>query len=110
MGIDYNADLGYGIKLTDQKLIDKINEGDEDFEGKDFEIIWSGDAYADAMDTFLCIKKSCHSTYAYDKQKSPIKLSGLVVQPKWDKKLLAWCKKHKVAKSKIGWWLCCSVS
>ena len=110
MGIDYNADLGYGIKVTDQKLADKIGMGKIEVEVKDFEIIWAGDAYAEEMDTFLVIKKSVQSTHSWDDQKSPIKPEKLIVQPDWDDKLRAWCKEYGITKPKIGWWLCSSVS
>lgn len=110
MGIDYNADLGYGIRVFDEELVSKINEEEIEIDRKIFTIMWAGDAYADDMDTFLVIKESSISSCSYDSQEEPIAHDKLIAKPDWDEKILSWCKEYDVTDPKIGWWLCSSVS
>jgi hypothetical protein len=105
MGIDASASLGYGIKISDKKFIEKVNFNDdeEDFEGKDFEFIIHGSD--DFEEMCLCIKQSVVSIFCWDKSKS-VKADKLSVASDWDEKLLSWAKKYNIKKPKIGWWLC----
>lgn len=107
MGIDATAYFGYGIKISDQKLIDSINEGDEDFEGKDFSFIFNGGG-DEQNDILLCINKSTISLNCWEEPKL-INPSKFVIGFDWDEKLLSWAKQHKFKKPKIGWWLCSSL-
>ena len=110
MSNDSTANLGYGFKITNKVLCDKINCEDDSVVGKDFEITWSGDSYdEEGQETLLCIKKSLVTVYLWQGLKSPLKPASLVADPEWDAKLLAWCKEHKISKPKIGWWLTVSV-
>ena len=116
MGMDSTAYLGYGFKITNKKLIEKINEGDElDFsciEGKDFELVFGGSSYGDENDeqVYLCIKKSVISKSAWENPKAPLKQEKLIPKFDWNAMLLEVAKKHKIAKPKIGWWLIASLS
>jgi hypothetical protein len=111
MGIDFTATLGYGMKLTNQKLIDKICEEEIKVEGKDFVIEFCGDEYSDeGITTYLFIKNSTMSVSSYDNNKSPIKPEKLIASAEWDVKLNEWCDNLLQKKPKIGWWLCGSVS
>lgn len=109
MGIDYNAELGFGVKIKDEELIQKLNE-DEIELPKGLDRIWSGDAYSGEMDTYIVIKKSEHSAHSWDDQEDPISPDKLIVKPEWTEQILSWCKEHNITDPKIGWWLCCSVS
>ena len=110
MGIDYNADLGYGIWLKDEELASKINEEKIKLDKKDFDTIWAGNAYSGEMDTFLVIKASVQKARSWDEQKDPIMPDKLIAQPEWDEKIINWCKAYGITEPKIGWWLCSSVS
>lgn len=110
MGIDYNANLGYGIKLEDEELISKINESEIEIDNKVFKTIWAGDAYAGEMDTFLVIKKSVYSSHSWDEMKDPILPIQLIVEPEWIQLVIDWCRQHNITDYKLGWWLCSSVS
>lgn len=110
MGIDYNANLGYGFLLTEEVAYN-MNEGTLDTNRKVFDVAWAGDAYGDAMQTFFFIKESAYDTFAHFEHKSPLKKNALVVQPDWDSLLLEEAKRLGITKPpKIGWWLLCSVS
>lgn len=103
MGIDYDADLGYGVKLPKSLK-------EEDFDREDFKIIYGGNAYSDeTMHTFLCVKETVISVSAYSDLKKPIDPKHFVLKPYWEQKLLDWCKKYNVADPKVGWWICASV-
>jgi hypothetical protein len=110
MGIDYNADLGYGIRLYDEELVSKINEEEIKIDEQVFRTIWAGDAYSGEMDTFLVIKESRQAAHSWDEPDEPISPDKLIAKPDWDEKLLSWCKEHDITDPKIGWWLCSSVS
>lgn len=110
MGIDYNADLGYGIRLYDEELVSKINEEEIKIDNQVFDTIRAGDAYADDMDTFLVIKESSCAARSWAGNEEPISPDKLIVKPDWDEKLLSWCKEYDITDPKIGWWLCSSVS
>lgn len=109
MGIDYNAELGYGVKLNDEELVSKINE-EIKIDDQVFRTIWAGDAYSGEMDTFLVIKESRQAAHSWDEPDEPISPDKLIVQPEWDEKIINWCKAYGITDPKIGWWLCSSVS
>jgi hypothetical protein len=109
MGIDYNADLGYGFLVSDEKIDQELSEGSLEI-GKEFEVARAGDAYGDEMQTFVFIKDSAHGTYAFHKHKSPLKKDALVIKDDWELKLLEEAQRIGIAKPKIGWWLLCSVT
>jgi len=99
MGIDYDADLGYGIKLTEELETDDPN----------FKTIASGNCYTGDIISFLCIKESVHSASSYDDEPF-INPNELIVQPDWDNKIYSWCKENGIIDPKIGWWLCAIVA
>lgn len=106
MGIDAIASLGYGLKISNKTLIEKINEEEEDFKGNNFDFIFHG---ADDNTTILlCIKQSVTDIGCWDNPKL-IKLDKLSIDNNWNEKLLSWAKKYRLNKPKIGWWLCVSV-
>lgn len=113
MGIDYNAHFVYGIKITDDKLLAKLNDDDYDFKlDKGLDIEWSGSAYCgdgEFMPTFVCIKKSIKSIWLHDDPKC-IKQKDIIAPTEWHDKLVAWAKENDCSKSQIGWWLLISES
>jgi len=105
MGTDYDAHFVYGIKITDDKLLAKINDDDFKLE-KDFDIEWSGSAYSDDdyMSTFVCIKKSVKSAWLHDDPKC-IKQKDIIAPTEWHDKLIAWANENDCSRPQIGWWL-----
>lgn len=114
MGMDYNAYLGYGVKIFDKSL----SEGLQDFSAvlsEKLAIIDSGNGYADidgvsTMHTFVCIEESVQATCDEDPMTSPLKKGALVVDPNWHIMLMDFCNEYKITNPQIGWWLCCSVT
>lgn len=110
MGIDYNANLGYGFLLTEEVAYN-MNEGTLDLDRKVFDTEWAGNAYGDdAMQTFVFIKESISHSWDGTDHKNPIKAGKMAVQDKWDTLLLEEAKRLGITKPKIGWWLLCSVT
>jgi hypothetical protein len=108
MGIDNNADIGYGF-LLDKKTAEKVSDGSLTLD-KEFAVKWSGDAYADRMQTFAFISDSVQDTWAQAEHKAPLKRGALDIQPGWNVRLEELAKKLGVKRPKIGWWLLSSVS
>lgn len=111
MGMDHNSNLGYGFKVTDESIIEKLNEGEIKLPDE-FTIDWSGDAWTDtAMQTFIFIKDSIISTYVYQKHEKPIDSDRLIPPRRWREDLeeLAICVLG-IKDPKIGWWLLNSIS
>lgn len=102
MGVDYNSDLGYGVKVSDKALARDLE--DEYF--NEVRIIWSGSSYSGDLTGFLCISDSCTRAGFYDKVSDPINPDKMLVKPEWNDKLIELCKKHNIENPKIGWWLC----
>jgi hypothetical protein len=109
MGISYVATLGYGVRIENKALDDKLGMCELNVKTP-FGCMWAGSSYddEDSQYTFVCIKKSIIRMHHYDEQKTPIKPEKLVAQSDWDKMLLAWCQEHGQNNPKIGWWLGCS--
>jgi hypothetical protein len=105
----YSANLCYGLKLIDDRLINKINE---DELGLDLDLVirYGGselcnDIEDDEKTTFVCIKKSCLYSDLYNKYKAPIKAEKLIAPKEWTDRLADWAKENECYKFKIGWWL-----
>lgn len=102
------ASLCYGFQITNQRLLEKIQEKnkgfEEGFEGKEFELIFNG-TEENEENIFLCIKESVSHIRCWDKPKL-IQTDKLSVGSDWDEKLLTWANKYNIKKPKIGWWLC----
>jgi hypothetical protein len=105
MGMDAGAEFGYGFKLTNKKLIEKINEEELDL-NKDLDVMFHGGDNCEIL--LICIKKSTISTSNWNDPKM-FSSDKLVVKEDWDEKLQAWAKENKISKPKIGWWLYCSM-
>lgn len=110
MGIDYNANLGYGFLLTEEVAYN-MNEGTLDLDRKVFETEWAGNGYGDdPMQTFVFIKESISNSWDGTDHKNPLKPEKMTVQSDWDTLLFLEAKRLGVIEPKIGWWLLCSVS
>ena len=99
MGIDYTADLGYGIKITDAELLEKLCEEEIDLP-KELVIFWGG--YDDDNETYVAVKESHFDEWKCmdDKIINPDKL---IVKPEWDGLIKKFMKEHKIKNAKIGW-------
>ena len=107
MGIDYNADLVYGIKIIDDKLVQGLNEDELELD-RDLDQVWSGSAYSGAeMTVIVCIKKSRINMRLYD-DPTIISQKKLIAPTEWHDRLAKWAKENDCSKSQIGWWLCVS--
>jgi hypothetical protein len=110
MGVDYTADLGYGVNLGNSTLGREIENNLSPEEFKYFRVIWSGNAYDDDDDDdmipFLCISDSCTRSIVYNKHKEPIHPMTMMIQASWNDKLSKWCSDNNITNYKIGWWLC----
>jgi hypothetical protein len=105
MGMDASARFGYGFKITNKKLIEKINEEELELD-KDFDVMFHGDDEFEIL--FICIKKSTTLLCNWDDPKY-FSSDKFIVQEGWNEKLQTWAKENKISKPKIGWWLCCSM-
>lgn len=106
MGIDYDANLCYGIKLSNEKdkdLIEKIlNEG---FENDSlFDIVYSGDSYVDeGIEIIIAIKESRVNSNTWEL--TPLLQNCLEPKEWWFTALCYWAQQNNLKDPKIGWWL-----
>ena len=103
MSRNYSANLGYGIKINDDKLYQKIINDDFDIDG-DLKIIHSGSYDDESVDVFVCIKNSLAKSCLYCESKS-IKQSKLIAPTDWHDRLVSWANENDCSESQIGWWL-----
>jgi hypothetical protein len=97
MSTTYFVNLCYGLKIIDDKLINKISQ-DELYLDNDLII---NDTNEDEECFVICIKKSSICTESC----SLIKPEKLLVQKEWTERLKSWAKENNCSKFKIGWWL-----
>lgn len=102
MGTDFTSSLAYGVQINASVEDLDLNESDE------LRVVYSGNAYAEEMDRFVCIKESYH--VSRDGEGKFISADKLAVPKNWDRILTKWCKGKGIKDPKIGWWLCSSLS
>ena len=106
------ATIGFGIKITN-RLLAKFKQMDfEAFEDQGYSIQEFGDIsgnYGADRIMFVLVLDSASAAYSWEEDVSPLDPSLFAVLPEWHDKLAAFAKQYKIAKPKIGWWLCSSV-
>lgn len=81
--MDASAGFGYGFKITNKKLIEKINEEELDLD-KDLDVMFHGDDESEIL--FICIKKSSILLCNWDDPKY-FSSDKLIAQEGWDERL-----------------------
>ena len=109
MSTDFHADLGYGFLLTDEKLLEDLNEGRIQLP-KHLEMMWAGDAYSGEIETFIVIKGSLSQVVSWKSYSSFINKEELIATEEWDAQLLTWADENNIANAAVGWWLCTSLT
>lgn len=111
MSIEHSAKLFYGLKVMDDKLINKANEDDLDV-SKGLQLVSSGcdssdyseDDEDNPLTLFVAITKSVIRVDLYEHNKQ-IKQEKLMSPKEWHEQLTAWAKENDCSKFKIGWFL-----
>ena len=107
------AAIGFGIKITNNKLITRLKQiGFEAFEDQGYSIQEFGDIsgkYGNGRIMFVLVLDSASAAYSWEKDVLPLDPSLFAILPEWNDKLVEFVKQYKIARPKIGWWLCSSV-
>lgn len=101
----YTANLCYGIKIIDDKLINKIDENELELD-TDLEVAYGGNEYTnEGVTAFVCIKKTLIRVGLHSNYLSTIKADKLIAKSVWHERLRIWAKENECSDVKIGWWL-----
>jgi hypothetical protein len=110
MGIDYNADFGYGFVIPEAICKDMGFVEDIVYPDKELKFMFHGNALIGEMDVLVVVKDSHRSVDSRDDLK-PINVAiASEVWDSWINKLKQVADELKVDKPKIGWYLCASVT
>jgi len=105
MSFEYTANICYGLKTTDDKLINKIDENELELD-RDLAVAYGGSEFTnDGITAFICIKKTLVRVNLYSDYKHPIKSENLISNSAWHSRLVEWAKENDCSDYKIGWWL-----
>ena len=114
MGIHSSANIGYGFKVSDPEMIEKLYENyslDLFGSSRVLDYIQGGYAESDCETLFICITTSCKKVYDYDDNNYPIENNFFHINADWNDILKTFAKENDISidNIEIGWWLTVSI-